>query len=89
MEVSVDGFLEVFNLGVVPERDDVTIFHVDVELVLLRQVVKFVLEVFSIFNVSVKAEDGPFLEVDRLVDQLVQDPGVIKFLRLVLEGIKN
>ena len=89
MEVSIYGLFEVFNLGMVPEGDNVTIFHVNVELMLLGEVVKFVLEVLPIFNVSIKAKDGPFLEVDRLVDKLVEDPGVVKSLEGVVVGVNN
>lgn len=35
MEVSVNGLLKILNLGMVSERDDVSIFYIDVQLVLL------------------------------------------------------
>ena len=35
MEVGVNSLLEVFDLGMVSERDDVTIFNINVQFVLL------------------------------------------------------
>ena len=89
MEVGVYGLFEVFNLGVIPERNDISVLNVNVQFVLLGKVVEFVLKIFPIFNVSVKAEDGPFLEVDRLVHKLVKDPGVVKSSSRFMMRIDN
>lgn len=89
MEVSIYRFLEVFNMRVVPERYDVTIFHINVQFVLLGEIVKFILKVLSIFNVSIQAKYGPFLEVDRLMYKLVKDPGIIESFSLFLMWIND
>lgn len=77
MEVGVNSFLEIFNLGVVPERDDISVLYVKVQSMLLGEFVKFVLEILPVLDVSVQAENGPFLEVDWLVNKLVKNPGVV------------
>lgn len=37
LEVRIDGILEVFNLGSVVERDDITVVDEDIKAVLLRE----------------------------------------------------
>jgi len=62
------------------KRHNITIIDKNVEAILLRERVELVLEIFTIFNILLKTEDGPFLEVNGLANNLAQNVGVIEDL---------
>lgn len=68
------------------EGNNISVIDEDVEAVLLRERVKLVLEVFTVLNVLLKAEDSPFLEVDGLANNLSKDVGVVESLTCWLES---
>jgi hypothetical protein len=80
LEVGIDGVLEVLNGGTVRKRDNVSIVNEDVETIGLTERVELVLEVLTVLDISLKAEDSPLLEVDWLADDLAEDIGVIEGL---------
>ena len=85
-EVGIDSILEVFNLRSIVERNNITVVNEDIEAILLRERVELVLEVFTILDILLKAEDSPLLEVDGLADDLSKNVGVIESLACWLES---
>jgi hypothetical protein len=77
-EVGVNSLLEVFNLGLVVQRDDITVVDENVEAVLLRERVELVLKVLAILDIFLETEDGPLGEVDGLGNNLAQNVGIFK-----------
>ena len=68
------------------ERNNITVVNEDIESVLLRERVELVLEVFTILDILLKAEDSPLLEVNGLADDLSKNVGVIESLACWLES---
>jgi hypothetical protein len=52
---------------VVSHGYNISILNIDVEVLVIRELIEFFLEVLGIFHVSVNTEDCPFLEVDGLM----------------------
>lgn len=71
-EVRVDGVFEVLDGRPVVEGDDVTVVNEDVKPVGLRETVELVLQVLSVFNILLQAENGPLLEINWLANNLAQ-----------------
>jgi hypothetical protein len=85
-EVGVDCILEVFNLRSIVERNNITVVNEDIESILLGERVELVLEVFTILDILLEAEDSPLLEVNGLADDLSKNVGVIESLACWLES---
>lgn len=86
LEVRIDSILEVFNLGSVVKRNDISVINEDIEAILLRERVKLVLEVLSVFDVLFETEDSPLLEIYGLAHDLSENVGVIESLACWLES---
>jgi hypothetical protein len=56
---------------------NISIIDKNVQAILLWERIELVLEVLAIFNILLKAEDGPFLEVNRLANDLTQYAGIV------------
>jgi len=78
--VVVNGFLEGLDVRLVGELDNVAIVDVDAKLAVLRKLVEPVVQVLTVRHVLLKAEDGPLLEVDGLLDDGAEDLGVVQRL---------
>jgi hypothetical protein len=79
-KVRVDRILEIFDRRSVMKRHNVAIVNENVEAILLGERVEFILKVFTILDILLEAEDGPFLKVNRLTDNLAQNVCVVKGL---------
>jgi hypothetical protein len=60
------------------KRNDITVIDENFETVLLREIIKFILEVLTVLNILLKTEYSPSLEIDWLRDNLSQDVSVIE-----------
>lgn len=60
------------------KRNDITVINENFETVLLREIIKFILEVLTVLNILLKTEYSPSLEIDWLRDDLSQDVSVIE-----------
>ena len=60
------------------KRNDITVIDENFETVLLREIIKFILEGLTVLNILLKTEYSPSLEIDWLRDDLSQDVSVIK-----------
>lgn len=68
------------------EGNNISIINENVEAILLRERIKFVLEIFSVFYILLKAEDSPFLEIYGLAHNLSKNVGIVKGLACWLES---
>ena len=76
--VVINGLLEGLDAGLVAELNDVAVVNIDVESALFREFIEAVIEVLSVLNVLLQAEDGPFLEMDRLMYDGTQNLCIVK-----------
>jgi hypothetical protein len=60
------------------KRNDITVINENFETVLLREIIKFILEVLTVLYILLKTEYSPSLEIDWLRDDLSQDVSVIE-----------
>lgn len=88
LEVGVDGVLEVFDAASVGQGHDVSVVNEDVQVVLLGDRVELVLQVLSVLDISLEAEDSPLAEVNGLVDDLSEDVRVTQVMEL-LGGVQG
>ena len=65
--VVIDSVFECLNTGLVAELNNISVIDVNVEASLFGELIESVVEVFSMGDILLKAEDGPLSEVDRLV----------------------
>jgi|LauGreDrversion4_2_1035121.scaffolds.fasta_scaffold148539_2 hypothetical protein len=86
LEIRINGILEVFNVRFVMEGNNISIINENVEAILLRERIKFVLEIFSVFYILLKAEDSPFLEIYGLAHNLSKNVRIVKGLACWLES---
>ena len=57
--VVIDSVLKGFDTGLVAEFNNITVIDVNIEASLLRELVESVVEVFSMSNILLEAEDSP------------------------------
>lgn len=81
LEVGVDSVFEVFNARSVVKGNDISVVDEDVKAEGLRQFVELVLKIFTIFDILLKAENGPLLEVYWLANDLSQNICIFEALR--------
>ena len=79
--VVVDGLLESLDARLVAQLDDVAVVNVDVEVTLLRELIEAIVEVLAVLHILLEAEDGPLLEMDRLVYDGAEDLRVVERAR--------
>ena len=75
--VVVDGVFKGFNTGLVAELNNISVIDVNVEASLFGELVETVVEVFSMSDILLKAEDGPLSEMYWLLHDRTEDLGVI------------
>lgn len=75
--VVIDGVFKGFNTGLVAELNNISVIDVNVEASLLRELVESVVEVFSVSNILLEAEDSPLSEMYWLLHDRTEDLGVI------------
>jgi hypothetical protein len=76
--VVIDGVFKGFNTGFVAELNNISVIDVNVEASLLRELVESVVEVFSVSNILLEAEDSPLSEMYWLLHDRTEDLGVIQ-----------
>jgi len=62
------------------EGYDITVVNKNIETVLLRERVEFILEVLSVLDIFFKTEHSPLFEVNRLGHNLSENVSVIESL---------
>ena len=75
--VVIDSVLKGFDSGLVAEFNNITVIDVNIEASLLRELVESVVEVFSMSNILLEAEDSPLSEMDWLLYDRTEDLGVV------------
>lgn len=75
--VVIDSVLKGFDTGLVAEFNNITVIDVNIEASLLRELVESVVEVFSMSNILLEAEDSPLSEMDWLLYDRTEDLGVV------------
>lgn len=87
--VVIDSVFECLNTGLVAELNNISVIDVNVEASLFGELIESVVEVFSMGDILLKAEDGPLSEVDWLVDNGSEDLGVVEgaVLTTVVTGV--
>ena len=60
------------------KRNDITVVDENFETVLLREIIKFILEVLTVLDVFFKTKNCPSLEINWLRDYLSQDVGIVE-----------
>ena len=75
--VVIDSVFECLNTGLVAELNNISVIDVNVEASLLRELVESVVEVFSVSNILLEAEDSPLSEMYWLLHDRTEDLGVI------------
>jgi len=78
VEIVINGSDEIFLVGSVVEGNDISKFNSDVEAILLGETVELVLEIFSIRDILLEAENSPFLETDWLMDDCSKNACVVQ-----------
>ena len=61
---------------------DICIFDLDLEPLLLGQVVELVVDVVSVCNILLEADNRKFLKGSRLMDHLVEIVGIVEYSRI-------
>lgn len=75
--VVINSIFKGFNTGLVAELNNITVIDVNIEASLLRELVESVVEVFSVSNILLEAEDSPLSEMYWLLYDRTEDLGVI------------
>jgi hypothetical protein len=75
--VVIDSVLKGFYSGLVAEFNNITVIDVNIEASLLRELVESVVEVFTMGNILLEAEDSPLSKMDWLLYDRTEDLGVV------------
>lgn len=76
--VVIDCLFECFDTRFVGELNNVSVVHVYSKVAFLRKLIEAIIQIFTELNILLEAEDCPFFESNRLVNNCSKDLSIIQ-----------